>query len=281
MARRSVKMAFDLHKSVSASNQDPIIIMHGLLGCKRNWRSIARALNNKGFGRVYCVDARNHGMSPWSNEMNYKFLAEDLLDFISDLKSPNVSLIGHSMGGKASMAAALMEPSMIHRLVVVDIAPYISPNQSNVELFISLMNLTDLKAKMEETKTLHGLRARLMKDWKDIVPSAYQRSFILTNLCETNGEPGWSVNIQILHKNLRELVGFPYSQDDNSVSYKDSALFISGEKSAFLQPDQMPYVFHFFPNAKRTEIPGAGHFVNADAPTVLTDTITDFINHDN
>lgn len=102
-------MAYDVYKSMSASNKDHIVIMHGLLGCKRNWRSIARALNNRGFGRVYCVDARNHGASPWSNEMNYKFLAEDLLTFITDLKSPNVSLIGHSMGGKAVMTAALME----------------------------------------------------------------------------------------------------------------------------------------------------------------------------
>lgn len=168
---------------------------------------------------------------------------------------------------------------MVHRLVVVDIAPYISPNQANLDLFLSLMNLTDLKVKIEETRTLHGLRARLMKDWKDIVPSIYERSFILNNLYETNGEPGWSVNIQILHKNLRELLDFPYSQEDNSVSYKNPALFISGEKSAFLKPDQMPYVVHFFPNAKRTEIPGAGHWVNVDAPEVLTDTITDFINH--
>ncbi|VDL18319.1 unnamed protein product [Hymenolepis diminuta] len=274
-------MAFDLHKSVSASNQDPIVIMHGLLGCKRNWRSIARALNNKGFGRVYCVDARNHGMSPWSNEMNYNFLAQDLLDFISDLKSPNVSLIGHSMGGKASMTAALMEPSMIYRLIVIDIAPYISPNRANTDLFISLMNLTDLKTVMEETKTLHGLRARLMKQWKDVIPSAFQRSFILTNLRESNGEPDWLVNVQILHKNLHDLFDFPYSQDDSSVSYKDPALFISGEKSVFLQPDQMPYVFHFFPNAKRVEIPGASHWVNADAPEALTDAITDFINQGN
>lgn len=41
--------------------------------------------------------------------MNYEFLAEDILKFINELKASNVFLIGHSMGGKAAMMAALME----------------------------------------------------------------------------------------------------------------------------------------------------------------------------
>lgn len=45
--------------------------------------------------------------------MNYKFMAEDLLKFISELRAPHVSLIGHSMGGKTAMTAALMEACLL------------------------------------------------------------------------------------------------------------------------------------------------------------------------
>lgn len=65
--------------------------------------------------------------------------------------------------------------------------------------------------------------------------SFYQRAFILDNLRESNGEASWRVNVQALHKNLRDLFNFPYSQDDTSVSYNGPALFVAGEKSAFLR----------------------------------------------
>ena len=48
----TVKLAYDIFTAVNGSNQNPIIISHGLLGCKRNWRSIACELNKRGFGKV-------------------------------------------------------------------------------------------------------------------------------------------------------------------------------------------------------------------------------------
>ncbi len=39
----------------------------------------------------------------------------------------------------------------------------------------------------------------------------------------------------------------------------------------------MPHVLHFFPKARRVEIPDAGHWVNADAPELLSDTISEFL----
>ena len=59
------------------------------------------------------MDSRNHGSSPWSENMNYEFMAEDLLKFISDLRASDVSLVGHSMGGKAAMTAALMDVGLL------------------------------------------------------------------------------------------------------------------------------------------------------------------------
>ncbi len=44
-------------------------------------------------------------------------MAEDVLNFIHSLNAPNVSLVGHSMGGKISMTAALME--VIFEIVMI------------------------------------------------------------------------------------------------------------------------------------------------------------------
>ena len=42
----------------------PLIILHGLFGSARNWRSMAQRLSQN--YRVYTVDLRNHGDSPWA-----------------------------------------------------------------------------------------------------------------------------------------------------------------------------------------------------------------------
>ncbi|VDK38830.1 unnamed protein product [Taenia asiatica] len=209
--------------------------------------------------------------------MNYEFLAEDILNFINDLKASDVSLIGHSMGGKAAMTAALMEPSMVSRLVVVDIAPSISPNRADTDFLISLMNRVDSK-RMACAESVHTLRTRLMEEWEAAVPSYHQRAFILDNLVESEGRIGWRVNVEAIKDNLGDIFAFPFSREVDNVNFIGPALFISGELSPFLKSDQMSYVLHFFPRAKRVEIPGAGHWINADAPALLIDNLAEFLN---
>lgn len=53
-------------------------------------------------------------------------MAEDVLHFIHKHSLTDVSLLGHSMGGKVAMSVALhpsLKPSMLSNLIVADIAP--------------------------------------------------------------------------------------------------------------------------------------------------------------
>ena len=99
----------------------PLIIMHGLFGSGDNWRSIARMMEPHYQSIV--VDMRNHGRSPHDPEMNFKVMADDILELMTDLKLDKVSLLGHSMGGKVAMQFSLLHPSLVEKLIVVDIAP--------------------------------------------------------------------------------------------------------------------------------------------------------------
>ena len=99
----------------------PLIILHGLFGSGRNWTSIAKNLAAN--WRVMTVDLRNHGASPWDADMNYALMAEDVLALIEAEKLDSPVLLGHSMGGKTAMMAALTNPDAIGALIVADIAP--------------------------------------------------------------------------------------------------------------------------------------------------------------
>ena len=102
-----------------------VAILHGLFGSGRNWATVAQRLAAQ--HRVVALDLRNHGASPWADGMDYAALAEDFRATMHALGHRRFALIGHSMGGKAAMLAALAHGEEIERLIVVDIAPVAYP----------------------------------------------------------------------------------------------------------------------------------------------------------
>src|SRR6516165_11821822 len=119
----------------------PVAILHGLFGSGRNWRSIAQQL--AATHRVLAFDLRNHGASPWAEGMSYHEMVEDLRASLRWRGIERSALLGHSMGGKVAMLAALLHPGEVDRLIVVDIAPV--PNPPTLFTFVRAMRDIDLR----------------------------------------------------------------------------------------------------------------------------------------
>jgi len=60
-----------------------IVILHGVFGSADNWLTVGKQIADLGF-RVFMLDQRNHGRSPWSDEFGYTEMAEDLQEFLTD-----------------------------------------------------------------------------------------------------------------------------------------------------------------------------------------------------
>ena len=131
----------------------PLLIAHGLFGSGRNWGVIAKRLSDT--RRVIALDLRNHGASPWQDDHSYPALAEDLFEVIDSIGGP-VDLLGHSMGGKAAMVAALSGAN-IRRLIVADIAPvtYDHTQQHLIEAMQALP-LDQLSSRAKAEQALSG-----------------------------------------------------------------------------------------------------------------------------
>ena len=101
----------------------PLLILHGLLGSKRNWTSLSSKIAGAAQRDVYAIDARNHGHSPHSPEHSLEAVARDLVHFMDALGLKKGVLMGHSSGAKAAMLFALKHPARIQGLVAVDGSP--------------------------------------------------------------------------------------------------------------------------------------------------------------
>ncbi|XP_012495712.1 PREDICTED: alpha/beta hydrolase domain-containing protein 11 isoform X4 [Propithecus coquereli] len=125
-----------------------VVFLHGLLGSKTNFNSIAKALAEQTGRRVLTVDARNHGDSPHSPDMSYEAMSQDLQGLLPQLGLVPCVLIGHSMGGKTAMLLALQRPELVERLVAVDISPVETTSSSNFESIVTAMRAIDIPDEM-------------------------------------------------------------------------------------------------------------------------------------
>ena len=121
-----MRLAFSRFGEGNANN---VIILHGLLGSKRNWFGVGKALSDIGFN-VWLLDLRNHGDSLWNDKHSYFVLSEDVRKFLEEHGIVSSYLIGHSMGGKSAMVLDKLHQGLLSKLVVVDIACllYTSPS---------------------------------------------------------------------------------------------------------------------------------------------------------
>ena len=86
-------------KDTESDNHTPVILLHGLLGSKRNFASLGTSLTRQlqKKRRVLALDLRNHGENEhdWRETMSYVDMAEDLLQFLNDQKLEKAILVGH------------------------------------------------------------------------------------------------------------------------------------------------------------------------------------------
>jgi sigma-B regulation protein RsbQ len=117
--RNNVKISGDL-------SGQPIIFAHGY-GCDQNmWRFVAPSFENQ--YKVVLFDhvgAGNSDLSAFDKE-KYATLqgyADDILQIAHELKLENVIFVGHSVSATIGILAALREPSMFDRLILIGPSP--------------------------------------------------------------------------------------------------------------------------------------------------------------
>ncbi len=239
----------------------PLVLLHGLFGAAANFGAIQRRLASA--GRVIAFDLRNHGCSPHDPAMPYAAMAADVLDSLAALGAPRAALIGHSMGGKVAMAAALMQPDRVSRLVVADIAPvrYAPAFRGFLGAMLAIPLAPGLR------------RADADAALASAVPDARVRSFLLQNL-QFGPAPHWRIGLQEIAANLPEIEGWETPQH---AEYAGPTLVLRGERSDYVQPAHRPAIRALFPAVRFTSLKGAGHWLHADAPDAFVAVLQAFL----
>jgi pimeloyl-ACP methyl ester carboxylesterase len=251
-------------------NGPALIILHGLFGSSDNWVTIAKKITDK--FTVYLPDLRNHGNSPHSDEQDYNLMRDDLHELVTDLNLKKFFLAGHSMGGKVAISFAIRWPEMLQGLLVADISAFGDKFTSQVAYnqHISILK-TILSTDLSGLTSRNEVESLLGNEIK----SERIRGLIMKNMQRNDGnEFVWKINAASILSNLDKImegIDRPSAFPQQITGFP--VIFLRGAESDYLPIEDYADIKKIFPVVEFTEIPGAGHWIQADKPDDVADNL--------
>jgi pimeloyl-ACP methyl ester carboxylesterase len=247
--------------TIESGQGPPVALLHGLFGSARNLGVVQRALAPR--FRVLAMDLRNHGASPHAATMDYPAMAADVLETLDQRAALPAALVGHSMGGKAAMMAALLHPDQVSRLVAADIAP-VAYEHYNAEIAAALAAIP-----LSPGLTRAAADAALA----EAVPDAALRAFLLQNLVP-GAHPGWRIGLREIAASMRTIEGW---EAPEGAVYRGPTLFVAGAASDYVRREDRPAIRALFPAARFVTLKNAGHWLHADNPAGFVGVLEAFL----
>ena len=241
----------------------PLIIIHGFLGMSDNWKSFGALYAAEGF-QVHMIDLRNHGKSFHSDEFNYTAMANDVLDYCQHHNLSNISIIGHSMGGKVAMLFATTYPDLVEKLVVADIgSKYYAPHHQDI---LAGLNAVDFSTKPD--------RAEVEEIVYPFIPDFGTRQFLMKNLYWIEpGQLAFRFNLPVFNAKI-EIIGEALPEGNH---FNQPILFIRGGNSKYILDTDLPEIKNHFPKFELVTIPNVGHWLHAENPKLFFEETARFL----
>lgn len=158
----------------------PTVLLHGFLGQGRNLRSLAQAWSEADPNRRFLVpDLTGHGTSPaLPPGADLQTLARDVLETVrAKSYGRPADFVGHSLGGRVSLAASQLAPEEVASIALLDIAPgpiasRLSESGNVLDVLLLAPASAENRRAMRAELTGHGLSESL-SDWlvMNLVPT--------------------------------------------------------------------------------------------------------------
>jgi len=241
------------------SGDHHVLALHGWFGSARGWGSLPDYLDGSAFTYVF-MDLRGYGdRQQAGGEFTMAEAAADALALADDLGWDRFSLIGHSMGGKASHQVLLQAPDRVRKLVGINPVPATSVpmDEQGWALFSGAAAqagnraaIIDFTTGNKLTKTFVGQVVRHSLDHSSVGAfGAYLRSWATDDFSSAL-KPDHGTPVKVI------------------VGETDPALSAAVMEQPWLA---------FFPGAELTVLANAGHYPMFETPVALATCIEEFL----
>ena len=243
-------------------NGTPLLVFHGLFGMLDNWATFGREFGEK--LPCHLLDLRNHGKSFHTEEMSHDDMAEDILNYLNQHQIEKACLLGHSLGGKAVMQFAISYPERVKKIILVDIAPKAYPPHH--QRIMEALQSVDFE-RITSRKEVEEKLAESIEE-KPVI------QFLVKNLYwEQEDRLNWRFNLKVLAEKYSDFVG----KAIRFGIFEGETLFIKGEKSHYILPQDEFLIQKHFPKYQLITIKNAGHWVQVENTKDFNEEVSNFL----
>jgi pimeloyl-ACP methyl ester carboxylesterase len=244
----------------------PLVVMiHGFPDFWYTWRDQMEALADS--YQVVAIDQRGYNLSdkPAGVE-NYdmRLLVGDVIAVIRHFGKEKAIVVGHDWGGAVSWTLAINAPQYVDKLIILNL-PHLrglsrelahNPDQQKSSAYARMFQQPDAASKMKIEQLTFWVKD---PDVRQKYLEAFKRSDLEA----------------MLNYYKRNYPREPYTEDTSPVvKVKAPVLMIHGLKDTALLPGALNNTWEWLEqDLTLVTVPGAGHFVQADAPEFVSRTI--------
>ena len=269
------------------AGQLPLVMVHGWMDVSASFQFVVDALKEDRY--IVAPDWRGYGKTVVPSTDNYwipDYLAD--LDFLLDwLDSPQVDLLGHSLGGNVVMLYSGIKPERIHKLINLEGfgMPRTKPENAGkryVQWMGELKKMNKGELNLSSYESADGVARRLMKTNKRI--SEDKAQWLARQWAEENANGKWDILGDAAHK----VVNANLYQVDEALSLyaQITAPLLAveaadnelgkwwGDKFTLAEYHER---LKSVPNCRIEAVADAGHMMHHDQPEILAGMIEAFL----
>lgn len=234
-----------------------IMMLHGIQQQAHSWDFISLPLSVN--YRVIAVDQRGHGDSDWAPDGDYSTDAyvQDIEGLVAALGLQDFHLMGHSMGGRNSLAWASGRPGALRSLTIVDTGPETQRRGSR--------RIQQFRELPDELDTLDEFAQRVMEYTgrsREQTLGALKYSIRQRD----DGKWTWKYDKAMRVRGFRAPAWTPERLWDGWRKIDCPALVVRGDRSDIFADATMRQMAATHPDCATATIANAGHLVQGDNP---------------
>jgi 3-oxoadipate enol-lactonase len=239
-----------------------VLMLHGIGGGHLSFAPQVETLASNGY-RAVAWDMPGYGRSAPIEPYTFKGLAERCIMLIESLKSGDVVLVGHSMGGMVAQEVVARRPELVSRLVLCGTsAAFGKPDGEWQSNFIR-----DRTAPLDAGQTMGELAQMLVPQM--VGPAAMPEGVKLAQHCMAQ------VNPSTYRRALQALLTFDRRADLARIHVP--TLLVAGENDRTAPPAVMKKMAQAIAGSTYLELPGIGHLQPLEAPDEFDAAILSFL----
>ena len=245
----------------------PMLCVHGAAAHAHWFDFVAPGL--RADHHVRSLDLRGHGDSAWAEQNTYAFrtFAEDIEALAAKLDLRDFVLVGHSMGGMASLLYAATYPGRAGALVIVDSI-----------MLMPMERIRAMRAFGETTPSTYATQEELVARYRLSPPETHIAApEIIRHMALHSGKQGadgrWQHKAdRRVYANSQQLAGIPLWE-----KIRIPALVIKGSRSTRFSPEQMAEIRSRAPQVQFAEVAESNHHITLDNPRGFVEPVQRFL----